>query len=43
MTYDPNDDSDLDIEERRLMPLFMRKPTATKPNSRKALKFLGLS
>ncbi|POR37087.1 Uncharacterized protein TPAR_02712 [Tolypocladium paradoxum] len=43
MTFDPNDDSDYDIEERRLMPMFMRKAGARKPNSRKALKFLGLA
>lgn len=43
MTYDPNDDSDLDIEERRLMPMFMRRTSTIKPNSRKALKFLGLA
>ncbi|UNI19800.1 hypothetical protein JDV02_005951 [Purpureocillium takamizusanense] len=43
MTYDPNEDSDYDVEERRLMPLFMRKSPAVKPSSRKALKFLGLA
>ncbi|KAJ6441755.1 gastric mucin-like protein [Purpureocillium lavendulum] len=43
LTYDPNDDSDYDVEERRLMPLFMRKSPGLKPSSRKALKFLGLA
>ncbi|PNY29241.1 Uncharacterized protein TCAP_00832 [Tolypocladium capitatum] len=43
MTFDPYDDSDCDLEERRLMPLFMRKVGTRKPNSRKALKFLGLA
>lgn len=43
MTLDPNDDSDYDMEERRLMPLFMKKAGTCKPNSRKALKFLGLA
>ncbi|KAL3960410.1 hypothetical protein ACCO45_005527 [Purpureocillium lilacinum] len=43
MTYDPNEDSDYDVEERRLMPLFMRKSPTLKPSSRKALKFLGLA
>ncbi|PFH60465.1 hypothetical protein XA68_10899 [Ophiocordyceps unilateralis] len=42
-TLDPTDDSDYDVEERRLMPLFMRKTGTRKPNSRKALKFLGLA
>jgi hypothetical protein len=37
------DDSDYDMEERRLMPMFMRKPVVRKGNSRKALKFLGLA
>ena len=41
MTLDPNDDSDYDMEERRLMPLFMKKVGTCKPNSRKALKFLS--
>lgn len=44
MTYDPAEDSDYDMEERRLMPIFIQKPkTLQKPNSRKALKFLGLA
>ncbi|PHH85281.1 hypothetical protein CDD83_658 [Cordyceps sp. RAO-2017] len=43
MTFDPADDSDYDVEERRLMPLFLRRAGARKPNSRKALKFLGLA
>ncbi|RDA91715.1 hypothetical protein CP533_2340 [Ophiocordyceps camponoti-saundersi (nom. inval.)] len=43
MTMDPADDSDYDFEERRLMPLFLRKTGTRKPNSRKALKFLGLA
>lgn len=44
MTYDPAEDSDYDFEERRLMPIFMQKSSRRpKPNSRKALKFLGLA
>lgn len=44
MTYDPAEDSDYDFEERRLMPMFLLKPSRMqKPNSRKALKFLGLA
>lgn len=44
MTYDPAEDSDYDFEERRLMPIFLQKPSRRpKPNSRKALKFLGLA
>lgn len=44
MTYDPAEDSDYDFEERRLMPIFLPKPSRRpKPNSRKALKFLGLA
>ncbi|KJZ80155.1 hypothetical protein HIM_00005 [Hirsutella minnesotensis 3608] len=43
MTYDPAEDSDYDLEERRLMPHFLRKAGTRKPNSRKALKFLGLA
>ncbi|RCI14439.1 hypothetical protein L249_6088 [Ophiocordyceps polyrhachis-furcata BCC 54312] len=43
LTLDPADDSDYDFEERRLMPLFLRKTGTRKPNSRKALKFLGLA
>lgn len=42
-TFDPAEDSDYDMEERRLMPLFLQKPKARKGNSRKALKFLGLA
>ncbi|CAH0041531.1 unnamed protein product [Clonostachys solani] len=43
-TYDPAEDSDYDFEERRLMPIFLQKPSRLqKPNSRKALKFLGLA
>ena len=34
-------DSDYEVEERRLMPLFLRKGVR-KGNSRKALKWLGL-
>ncbi|PTB70053.1 hypothetical protein BBK36DRAFT_1110715 [Trichoderma citrinoviride] len=34
-------DTELDLEERRLMPMFM-KPAEPKNNTRKALKFLGL-
>jgi hypothetical protein len=41
--YDFDDDSDEDIFERRLMPMFMQKHLLPKPNSRKALKFLGLA
>ncbi|RFU72587.1 hypothetical protein TARUN_9673 [Trichoderma arundinaceum] len=37
-----SDDSELDLEERRLMPMFM-KPTERQGNTRKALKFLGLA
>jgi len=44
MTYDPAGDSDYDEEERRLMPIFIQKRSQVqKPNSRKALKFLGLA
>ena len=44
MTFDPAEDSDYDMEERRLMPIFLQKPSKLqKPNSRKALKFLGLA
>ncbi|PHH77586.1 hypothetical protein CDD80_472 [Ophiocordyceps camponoti-rufipedis] len=43
LTLEPADDSDYEVEERRLMPLFMRKTGQRKPNSRKALKFLGLA
>jgi hypothetical protein len=44
MTYDPAEDSDYDFEERRLMPIFIQKSSRRpKPNSRKALKFLGLA
>lgn len=43
-TYDPSADSDYDDEERRLMPIFLaRHHRRPKPNSRKALKFLGLA
>ncbi|KAG6041082.1 hypothetical protein E4U41_006020 [Claviceps citrina] len=37
------DDSDDDLDERRLMPVCMQKHSLRKPNSRKALKFLGLA
>ncbi|KAI6780367.1 uncharacterized protein J7T54_005470 [Emericellopsis cladophorae] len=44
MTYDPAGDSDYDEEERRLMPIFIQKRSQMqKPNSHKALKFLGLA
>ncbi|KAL0940898.1 gastric mucin-like protein [Colletotrichum truncatum] len=45
LTADVDYESDVDLEERRLMPLFMKKAaqTHTKGNSRKALKFLGLA
>ncbi|PHH62752.1 hypothetical protein CDD81_6740 [Ophiocordyceps australis] len=42
-TCDLAEESDFDQEERRLMPLFLPKEKTLKPNSRKALKFLGLS
>lgn len=42
-TWDPAEDSDYDAEERRLMPIFGRRQKKQKPNSRKALKFLGLA
>ncbi|KAG5927199.1 hypothetical protein E4U42_002497 [Claviceps africana] len=38
-----SDDSDDDMDERRLMPVFMQKHRLGKPDSRKALKFLGLA
>ncbi|KAL7788490.1 hypothetical protein V8C43DRAFT_287728 [Trichoderma afarasin] len=42
-TFDhSSDDSELDLEERRLMPMFM-KTIEPKGNTRKALKFLGLA
>lgn len=41
--YDFNDDSDEDMYERRIMPVFMQRHLVRKPNSRKALKFLGLA
>lgn len=37
------DESEDDMDERRLMPFFMQKRSIRKPNSRKALKFLGLA
>ncbi|PTB71619.1 hypothetical protein M440DRAFT_1442543 [Trichoderma longibrachiatum ATCC 18648] len=41
-TFDSGcEDAELDLEERRLMPMFM-KPAEPKNNTRKALKFLGL-
>ena len=42
-TFDPTEDSDYDVEEKRLMPLFLQKPKKRKGDSRKALKFLGLA
>ncbi|PHH83383.1 hypothetical protein CDD82_1612 [Ophiocordyceps australis] len=42
-TYDSADESDVDQEERRLMPLFLPRAKMLKPNSHKALKFLGLA
>ncbi|EGY16323.1 uncharacterized protein VDAG_07487 [Verticillium dahliae VdLs.17] len=42
-TFNLEDDSDYDQEERRLMPIFMSKPHLKKGNSHKALKFLGLA
>ncbi|KAG5951966.1 hypothetical protein E4U53_001916 [Claviceps sorghi] len=41
-SLDYSDDSDDDMDERRLMPVFMQKHRVENPNSRKALKFLGL-
>ncbi|KAK1977099.1 LOW QUALITY PROTEIN: hypothetical protein LZ30DRAFT_753050 [Colletotrichum cereale] len=43
MTVDMEYESDLDLEERRLMPMFLKKNHTRKGNSRKALKFLGLA
>ncbi|KAI8219204.1 hypothetical protein K4K53_008423 [Colletotrichum sp. SAR 10_77] len=46
LTVDVDYESDLDLEERRLMPMFMKKSpqqSRNKGNSRKALKFLGLA
>ncbi|TEA20142.1 hypothetical protein C8034_v007883 [Colletotrichum sidae] len=44
LTVDMDYESDLDLEERRLMPMFLKKTQArNKGNSRKALKFLGLA
>ncbi|KAK2018761.1 hypothetical protein LZ32DRAFT_643393 [Colletotrichum eremochloae] len=44
MTVDMEFESDLDLEERRLMPMFLKKKShLRKGNSRKALKFLGLA
>ncbi|KAF6840443.1 gastric mucin-like protein [Colletotrichum plurivorum] len=43
LTVDLDYESDLDLEERRLMPMFLKKTQARKGNSRKALKFLGLA
>jgi len=41
---DIDDGSDYeDLEEKRLMPIFMRRSTARKSDSNKALKFLGLA
>ncbi|CAI4218100.1 unnamed protein product [Parascedosporium putredinis] len=41
---DIDDGSDYeDLEEKRLMPIFMRRSTARKSDSHKALKFLGLA
>lgn len=42
-TFNPEEESDYDMEERRLMPIFVKRPQAKKGNSRKALKFLGLA
>lgn len=43
VTFDPAEDSDYDMEARRLMPVYMQKPRRRKGDSRKALKFLGLA
>lgn len=40
---DDGDGSELDVEERRLMPMFDEPPRPRKGNSHKALKFLGLA
>lgn len=37
------DDSDWDMEDRRVMPILMQKEDARYGNTRKALKFLGLA
>ncbi|KAG5983595.1 hypothetical protein E4U55_007765 [Claviceps digitariae] len=42
-SFDYIDDSDDDMDERRLMPVFLQKHHLQTPNSRKALKFLGLA
>lgn len=42
-TIDMDYESDLYLEERRLMPLFSKKKRERKGNSHKALKFLGLA
>lgn len=40
---DAGEESEFDLEERRLMPMFMHNPNERKGNTRKALKFLGLA
>ncbi|KAF1732063.1 hypothetical protein CRV24_008256 [Beauveria bassiana] len=42
MTFNPDDDSDYDQEERRLMPFFGKKRSRKKPGTQKALKVLGM-
>jgi hypothetical protein len=43
LTIDLEDDSDFeDVDVKRLMPIFMKRPPVSKGNSHKALKFLGL-
>ncbi|OLN92214.1 hypothetical protein CCHL11_01594 [Colletotrichum chlorophyti] len=43
LTVEMDLESDLDLEARRLMPMFLKKNQSRKGNSRKALKFLGLA
>ncbi|WQF81613.1 hypothetical protein CDEST_06627 [Colletotrichum destructivum] len=43
MTVDMEFESDLELEEKRLMPMFLKRSYERKGNSRKALKFLGLA
>jgi hypothetical protein len=41
--YDTEDEEQVDVDERRLMPLFRRRVAGQKANTRKALKWLGLA
>lgn len=43
MTFDPAEDSDYDLEERRLMPIFGRKRPRSKTGTKKALRVLGMT